>query len=230
MDPLVLVVLAMTLVGGFVLLFVRHICGPHRSSALILRKCVETKASVEGFLARRTENIDSNLCFMFREKMVSCRKHSFRGRFDQAVFRFGQIPTLVMVVERKFPTYHLPTKGRPEDFFQAGLYSLAIESRGVDCRGTILLLIYCKQTDASSCTNRSLSSRCMMCSKGRTFTSSYKPSQVLGVLRRLDEIWYAGRKPNASPNPSKCAGCAFGRSGECGFSALKQKSHLGKWF
>ncbi len=230
MDSFAPQVFGLAVVGGAIILTMFRISKLPRSSARILSECVAGQGNIDDFLDGRTRNVSSDRCYIFKEQMVSCPEHGFRGRFDQAILRFGETPMLTMMIERKFPTRHLPTNGRPEDFFQAGLYSLAFASRGVDCGCTILLVIYCKQADASLCANRSLPSRCIVCSKGRTFPRRYKPARVLDVLHRLDSFWYAGQKPHASPNPRKCAACAFGKSGECRYSVLQQKSHLGKWF
>lgn len=192
-------------------------CRLPASSAQILEGSVVTPTGVQDFFKGARGTMPGQY-YILKEQMVYCPEHRFRGRFDYAVLRLGEVPVLVMVVERKFPVDILPTKGRPEDFFQAALYSLAFASHGVDCGSTSLLLIYCRQVDASHCAKRSSPAQCVLCSKSRTFRKRYGQVHVLSALRRLDEVWYSERPPRPSPAPGKCIRCNYGKSGQCKYS------------
>ncbi|RDE16844.1 MAG: hypothetical protein C4K47_00875 [Candidatus Thorarchaeota archaeon] len=218
-DLLATLILLLLTAGASILLLSSSDRRLPRSCTRILRESAIVQERIDDFLRNGAREGCTDKHYLLREQMVYCPSHSFKGRFDQAIFRFDETPTLELLIERKFPTRHLLKKGRPEDFFQAALYSLALASKGVNCEPTLLLIIYCKQRDASDCARRLIPSECAACRKGRTFSRRYNPREVLKALRRLDEIWYEGRSPRASPAADKCAGCPHGKAGHCEYSA-----------
>ena len=122
------------------------------------------------------------------------------------------------IIERKFPTRHLPDKIREEDLFQAGLYALALMESGVSCSSARLVLVYCLQSSAERCIGKNHSD-CVACRKGAVFSRRFNQKRVLRALEKLDEIWFHNRKPKATPSEWKCRGCTFGRDGSCNHSA-----------
>jgi hypothetical protein len=188
------------------------------SSVRILKRSVTPAFSIDDFLHSRVRESDAGRYYIFKEQMVYSTEHSFRGRFDQAVVRCEDKPVLEMVIERKFPTHSLPLNGRPEDFLQAGLYSLAFAERGVNCESARLLLMYCRQKDAQNCSRRSSLAKCATCPRGRLFQKRFRSHDVLRVLHRLDKVWTGERRARASPSHEKCVACAFGKNGYCEYS------------
>jgi hypothetical protein len=88
----------------------------------------------------------------------------------------------------------------------------------VSCASTRLVLVYCLQKNAKQCIGRNHND-CVACGNGLVFSRRFNQKRVLRALEKLDEVWYHGRKPKASPNEWKCRGCPYGRNGTCNHSA-----------
>jgi hypothetical protein len=129
-------------------------------------------------------------------------------------------PILDAIIERKFPVHVLPRKARLEDIFQAGLYALALMDQGVSVDSTKLVVIHCLQQNAMKCVLRKKSANCLKCPNSRVFSRQFRPSKIIEELGKLNEIWFAKRKPRASPSLVKCRVCPYGKS-ECKYSKAK---------
>jgi CRISPR/Cas system-associated exonuclease Cas4 (RecB family) len=145
--------------------------------------------------------------------------HRFVGRMDAAILHWEKAPILDLVIEYKFPVKHLPKQARQEDVFQSGLYALALLESGVSCSSTRLLVIYCLQSKAKRCLDRKSNRDCWQCSDGKVCTTRFRPKNVLGKLRKLDEVWYNGRKPRPAQEPNRCRVCPYS-NGRCNYSTV----------
>lgn len=188
-------------------------------SARIIRGAEPARWSLRDFLRLHSNRPKSSSTFIFREESIRSLGHRYAGRFDFAILHWEEAPILDAIVERKFPLRYLPSKPQPQDVFQAGLYALALMEGGVSCSSTRLLLIYCLQESASRCIGRN-GGECLTCGEKAMFVRRFRPERVLRGLRKLDEIWYKGRKPRATPTYPKCKACPYGRDGSCGYSLL----------
>lgn len=187
--------------------------------ARIIRDAKPAKWSLMDFLHLQSNRPKSSSTFIFREESIRSLGHRYAGRFDFAILHWEEAPVLDAIVERKFPLKHLPSKPRPPDVFQAGLYALALMESGVSCSSTRLFLIYCLQESASRCIGKN-EAECLTCGEKAMFVRRFRPEVVLRGLRKLDEVWYRGRKPRATPNASKCKACPYARDGSCRYSPL----------
>ncbi len=154
---------------------------------------------------------------LLQEQTVRSLGHRYIGKFDAAVVAWEDAPIAHILLERKYPSNHLPTKARSEDFFQTGLYALALMESGYSCARTTLMVIYCLQDRALRCKENSNAFNCGACRSAKVFSRAFKPKDVLRKLRKLDEIWYAGRRPEPQPSQAKCQACPYGASA-CQFS------------
>lgn len=157
---------------------------------------------------------------LLHEQTVRSLGHRYIGSFDAAVISWKESPIAHLVIERKFPVNHLPSKTRPEDIFQLGLYSLALVESGVSCNSTLLMVIYCVQERAERCLRNSSQLNCARCRQARVFVSRFKQRDVEKTLKRLDEVWYSARRPRPAASADSCRTCPFSASGVCNYAAI----------
>lgn len=188
------------------------------SSARLLRDAELARWTLSQFLHLNSDRRTFGKSFIFREQTIRSLGHRYVGRFDYAVLHWKEVPILDAVIERKFPRNYLPSRPRPEDTFQAGLYALGLLQSGVSCSSARLILMYCLQEAARRCIGKNRAD-CLSCKKGTMFTQRFRPRKVLKALRKLDEVWFDGRKPKASPIPSKCRACPYGIDQSCRHSS-----------
>lgn len=188
-------------------------------SARVIRNAEPAGWSLGDFIHLQSNRPTSRRSFIFQEEPIRSLGHRYAGRFDFAILHWEEAPILDAIVERKFPLRHLPSKPHSQDVFQAGLYALALMESGVSCSSTRLLLIYCLQESASRCIGKN-GVDCLACGEKAMFVQGFQPDRVLRRLRKVDEVWYRGRKPRATPNESKCRACPYGRDGSCKHSPL----------
>ncbi|MFW9861105.1 MAG: hypothetical protein ACFFEX_11900 [Candidatus Thorarchaeota archaeon] len=217
MDQFTNGVLLAIFIGGVFVLIYMNSGGILRSSGRRIRGAVSSKWTLQEFLRLRKKP-EPERSFLFSEQSVYSLGHRFNGRFDNAVLHWEEVPVLDAIIERKFPTKHIPLKPRKEDFFQAGLYALALMETGVSCATTRLVLVYCSQRTAKNCIGKNQAD-CVSCGDGMLYSRRFNQKRVLKALAKLDEVWYQGRKPKASPSGEKCRVCPYGRNGICNRSA-----------
>lgn len=220
MDSLLNLFFMCVFFGGLLLLLLSGSGLVGGSIQSILRGAEESQIDMMTYIRRSREKKHDKGRFLFNEETVHSMAHKFVGRFDSAVLCWDEGPVLDLMIERKFPRSYLPDKAWPEDNFQAGLYALAMLEIGVSCRETRLVIIYCKQDNAKKCLERQGATDCLRCRKGKVFSKRFKPKEVLKQLSRLDEVWYDGRRPIASPELMKCRACPFGKDGRCNHSMV----------
>ena len=217
MNPFASIILLAVFIGGVFTILHMNSGGAFNTTGRRIRKAQSSEWTLVEFLSLKNRP-NSNRSFLFNEQPIFSLGHRFNGRFDNAVLHWEEAPILDAIIERKFPTRHLPEKPRNEDIFQAGLYALALFESGVSCASTRLVLVYCLQKNAKQCIGRNHND-CVACSNGLVFSRRFNQKRVLRALEKLDEVWYHGRKPKASPNEWKCRGCPYGRNGTCNHSA-----------
>ena len=189
------------------------------SPGMILRRAVSAPVCLSEFLTKEQKHSRSHFYYFFSEETVRSLGHRFVGRFDEAVIHWEDIAVLDLIIEYKFPSQQLPSHKKPEDVLQAGLYALALMESGVSCSSTKLVIIYCLQDRAKKCLERKSIRDCWRCSNGRSYVAKFKPNDVLGILRRLDEFWYEGRKPRPTQEESNCRVCPYS-NGRCSYSLV----------
>ncbi|TFF96128.1 hypothetical protein EU546_01990 [Candidatus Thorarchaeota archaeon] len=155
--------------------------------------------------------------YLLCEQTVKSVGHRYAGRLDAAVMSWEEVPTAHLVVERKFPVNHLPKAARQEDFFQAGLYALALLETGVSCSSTLLMIIYCLQDRAKRCMEKPSRQSCASCGDARVFVSRFNQNQLERTLERLDEVWFSRRPPRPTRRADMCRICPFGAKGTCNY-------------
>lgn len=229
MDLMLTTVLAFVIVAGIMLLVYTKVQTSLPSLGRLLRGSMSAPWGLFDFLTSLPWGLREDQRYLFTEQWVSSKRHSFGGRFDYAIMRYGEVRILDAVIERKFPMGRLPSKAKPEDAFQAGLYSLALMDSGVSCKSAKLIIMYCNQQNAFRC-GRSTFPDCLNCSKPRIFLKQFKSDEVVHALHRLDEVWKGVRPPRPCPERTKCSGCPFGGLGQCRYSVAQQKAHLGLCF
>jgi len=188
-------------------------------SARIISSAEPARWPLRDFLHLESGRPNSCESFIFREEPIRSLGHRYVGRFDLAILHWEEAPILDAIIERKFPLRYLPSKPRPQDVFQASLYAMALMESGVSCSSTRLFLIYCLQESASRCVGKN-EVDCLACGEKIMFAREFRPQRVLMGLRRLDEVWYRGRAPRATPSVSKCKSCPYGKDGLCRHSAI----------
>ncbi|MHA2378455.1 MAG: hypothetical protein ACXADS_04200 [Candidatus Thorarchaeota archaeon] len=189
------------------------------SSVRIIRRAEPASCSLRDFLRLQSSRPNPGRSFIFQEEPIRSLGHRYAGRFDFAILHWEEVPVLDAIVERKFLRKYLPSEPRPQDVFQAGLYALALMESGVSCSSTRLILVYCQQESASRCVGRN-GVDCLACGEKVMYARGFRPERVLKGLRKLDEVWYRGRTPRATPSVSKCKACPFGRNQSCIHSPL----------
>jgi hypothetical protein len=217
LDPFTNGILLVIFVGGVFAMIYMNSGGILYSTRKRIRSAEPSKWTLQEFLRLRKLPATER-SFLFSEQSVYSLGHRFNGRFDNAVLHWEEAPVLDAIIERKFPIRHIPDSPREEDFFQAGLYALALMETGVSCSTTRLVLIYCLQKTAKNCIWRNQVD-CVSCGDGTVYSRRFNPKRVLKALAKLDEVRYQGRKPKASPNAGKCRACPYGRNGVCNHSA-----------
>jgi hypothetical protein len=206
-------------IAGILLLIALQPSTGFATSGMKLRRAIQAKWSLSEFLKMKPDRWKLNQYYFFSEENVRSLGHRFVGRLDGAVLHRENTPILDLVIEYKFPLKYLPKYARPEDVFQSGLYALALLESGVSCSSTRLVTIYCLQDRAKRCLDKKSTMDCWRCSNGKTFTTRFKPKKVLRELKRLDEVWYRGRKPRPAQEQSACRVCPYSKD-ECNYSLV----------
>ncbi len=187
-------------------------------TARMLRQAEQSKWTLKQFLDLSLSRPKADERFFFSEESVVSVGYRYNGRFDGAILHWENVPVLDAIIERKFPASHLPETARPEDFFQAGLYALALMEKGVSCSSTKLAILYCLQDDARKCLDRN-ENKCFTCSSSKVFERRFKPRSAVKNLKKFDDFWYRNAKPKPSPDRRKCGTCPNGKNGTCNYSA-----------
>jgi len=212
---LFIVLVGIVLVTGFVRVGFRTITVKGK-----LRNAKTAPWGLHEFLNLKPSRPKSNEYYRFNEESVRSHAHRFVGRLDSAILHWKEVPILDLVVENKFPVSYLPEKAKKEDFFQAGLYALALSESGVSCRDTKLVIIYCLQDVAKRCLFGDAPKKCWDCDEGTIFSQQFNQRKITKYLKRIDEVWYKKRRPKASPTETNCRPCPYSRNGKCNYSAV----------
>jgi hypothetical protein len=162
----------------------------------------------------------SKKTYSFSEESAVSMTHRYNGKFDIAILSWNTGPILEAMIERKFPRSFLPGQARPEDIFQASLYSLALKEKGISCTSAYLIVIYCLQEMAIKCMKNQDSLDCVQCDEGKVFKVRYNEKKTLKQLGKLDEVWYEGRKPEPKPTIEHCRACPFSKGDQCKYSTV----------
>ncbi|MFW9886585.1 MAG: hypothetical protein ACFFER_00270 [Candidatus Thorarchaeota archaeon] len=210
-------VLLAIFIGGVFAIICMNSEGILHSTGRRIRSAQPSGWTLQEFI-RLKNKPGSESSFLFSEQSVYSMGHRFNGRFDNAILHWEDAPVLDAIIERKFPTRYFPDRPREEDFFQAELYALALMETGVSCVTTKLVLVYCLQRTARNCIGKNQAD-CVSCRDGTIHSRRFSQKRVLKALAKLDEVWYQGRKPEASPSARKCRACPYGRNGVCNRSA-----------
>ena len=189
------------------------------TTGMKMRRAVPTQWSLSEFIKMKPSRWKLNEYYSFSEENVRSLGHRYVGRLDGAVLHWESAPILDLVIEYKFPVKHLPQRAREEDVFQSGLYALALKESGFSCSTTKLVTIYCLQEKAKRCLDKKSTRNCWRCSDGRAFVTGFKPKNVERELRRLDEVWFEGRKPRPAHIASVCRICPYSE-GRCNYSVI----------
>ncbi len=189
------------------------------TTGMKMKRAMQAPWSLAEFFKLKPSRWKLNQYYSFSEENVRSLGHRFVGRLDGAILHWDRALILDLVIEYKFPTKHLPQQARREDVFQSGLYALALLESGASCSTTKLVTIYCLQDRAKRCFDRKTTRECWRCGDGKTYVSSFKPKSVLKKLRRLDEVWYNGRKPRPAQEPNSCRVCPYSK-GRCNYSVV----------
>ncbi len=185
----------------------------------IIRKAQNSPWSLVEFIQMQASRQKRYDYYRFVEEPVRSFAHRYNGRFDTAILHWEEVAILDILIEYKFPTNHLPTKMKEEDYFQLGLYSLALAESGVSCSSTKLVTVYCLQDVAKRCIQNRPQKMCWSCGEGRIFEKRFSPDSVERRLKKLDEVWYQKRPPRATSSMEVCKPCPFSKNGNCNFSA-----------
>lgn len=189
------------------------------SSGMKMRRAVSAPLCLSEFLTKKQKQWKNHTYYYFSEEAVRSLGHRFVGRFDGAVIHWDDVAILDLIIELKFPSQYLPRHKKPEDVFQAGLYALALMESGVSCSSTKLVTIYCPQDRAEKCLERKSIGDCWRCSESRSYVTKFRPNDVLRTLKRLDEVWYEGRKPRPTHDESNCRVCPYSNS-RCNYTLV----------
>lgn len=185
-----------------------------------LRNAKTAPWDLHEFLNLKPSHSKSMEYYRFSEESVRSHAHRFVGRFDGAILHWEEVPILDLIIENKFPVSYLPDKGKKEDFFQAGLYALALAESGVSCINTKLVTIYCLQDIAKRCLLGNSPKKCWDCEEGRSFSKRFDQQEIRKHLKRIDEVWYKKRSARASPTEANCRPCPYSKNGKCNYSAV----------
>ncbi|MFW9794701.1 MAG: hypothetical protein ACFFEE_10390 [Candidatus Thorarchaeota archaeon] len=218
MDPGTILLMSVFLITAASLILGYQIIQIY-SAKQMMRKSKQSPWDLSEFLHLMPTRWKRNQYYSFTEESVQSLGYRFVGRFDKAILHWEECPVLDLVIEHKFPVKHLPNQAKSEDIFQAGLYALALMERGVSCSTTRLVNIYCLQDQARRCMEGNSPKQCWKCSDGRVHMSRFNPRSVIKSLRKMDTVWYNGRKPRPSPEERKCRECPYS-NGICNYSAV----------
>ncbi|MFX1481861.1 MAG: hypothetical protein ACFFCP_01585 [Promethearchaeota archaeon] len=219
MNPLVSFIALALFLGGTLILLASHPRLGFSTVGMKMRRAVPTKLTLLDFIHSKPSRLERNQLYLFSEETVRSLGYRFIGRFDTAVLHWEDAPILDLIIEHKFPIRHLPRQNRMEDIFQAGLYALALFESGVSCSSTKLVTIYCLQDDAKRCFERGSVAECWKCGKSRIHIKRFNPRSIIRTLKKMDEVWYHGRKPKPSPDPEKCRICPYSMD-RCNYSVV----------
>ncbi len=202
-----------------ILLLLRDLRTGFITIGMKIKRATPAKFSLSEFLKMKLSQGMLSQYYYFSEENVKSLGHRYKGRLDGAILHWEETAILDLVIEYKFPNLLLPKKARSEDVFQLGLYALALQECGVSCSSTILVTIYCLQEEAKRCISKKKSRNCWQCNVGRKFTTRFKPERVIKELKRLDEVWYYGRRPKPTKDASRCRICPYS-DGRCNYSSV----------
>ena len=219
MSDLVSLFMMIVFIVGIVVLLVLQPRTGFATTGMKMRRSISAPGSLAEFLNLESKRGKLNQFYSFSEENVRSLGHRFVGRFDSAILHWEESPILDLVIEHKFPVKHLPREASKEDVFQSGLYALALLDSGVSCSSTRLVTVYCLQDRAKRCLDRKSTKECWQCDDGKTFMTRFNPKNVIRKLRKLDEVWYEGRKPRPVHEPGRCRICPFS-DGRCNYSAV----------
>ncbi|MFW9957773.1 MAG: hypothetical protein ACFFCT_06870 [Candidatus Odinarchaeota archaeon] len=192
----------------------------HRRTSRILRKAQNAPWNLVEFTRLHPSQWNRREYYRFTEEPVRSFAHRYNGRFDTAILHWEEAAVLDLMIEYKFPVRYLPKKMKEEDYFQTGLYSLALAESGISCSSTKLVTVYCLQDVAKRCIHDKLKRNCWHCEHGRVFEKRFNPDTIQKHLKMLDEVWYKKRLPKATPSETKCKPCSFSKSGDCNYSVI----------
>lgn len=217
MDAWTSFMLLIAFIGGILLFLSSQARTGLSTIGMKMRRALPAPWGLSEFLKRKQSQWSQAKYYSFSEETVRSLGHRFIGRFDSAILHLDSVPVLDLVIEHKFPVKYLPEKSRPEDMFQAGLYAQALQESGVSCSKTRLVNIYCLQDRAKRCMEGRSVKSCWKCGDSRIYVIRFDSQKVVKALKRLDEVWYNGRKPRPSPKPGKCIACPYGKD-KCNYS------------
>lgn len=220
MDPFMNLLLFIVLVGIVLVIGLVRAGFGNRSVKSKSRNAKTAPWDLHEFLNLKPSRPGPREYYGFSEESVRSHAHRFVGRFDGAILHWEEVPVLDLILENKFPVSYLPDKGKKEDFFQAGLYALALAESGVSCMDAKIVTIYCLQDVAKRCLLRNSPKKCWDCGEGRIFSQRYNQREIRKQLKRIDEVWYKKRRPRASPTEANCRPCPYSRNGKCNYSAV----------
>lgn len=201
------------------LLFARYLGTGPFAIGMKIKRATPARFSLSEFLKIKSSQGILSQYFYFSEENVKSLGHRYAGRLDGGILHWEETAILDLVIEYKFPKLYLPKQARSEDVFQLGLYALALQESGVSCSSTMLVTIYCLQENAKRCISKKKSRNCWQCNVGRKFTTRFKPEKVIKDLKRLDEVWYYGRRPKPSKDARRCKICPYS-DGRCNYSSV----------
>ncbi|MHA2114099.1 MAG: hypothetical protein ACXABM_01275 [Candidatus Thorarchaeota archaeon] len=219
MDAYASFMLLIAFIGGILLLLNSQAKTGFSTTGMKLRRAVPAPWGISEFLKLKPSRWKTDEYYLFAEETVRSLGHRFIGRFDGAILHWEDAPMLDIIIEHKFPTKHLPAQSIPEDIFQAGLYALALYESGVSCSNTRLITIYCLQDQAKRCVEGNSARSCWKCGDSKIHNERFNLNKMIKTLKKLDEVWYRGRRPNPTPTPRKCRICPYSR-GNCNYSAV----------
>ncbi|MFW9767764.1 MAG: hypothetical protein ACFFF9_02985 [Candidatus Thorarchaeota archaeon] len=219
MNAFLGLILFIVFLGGILLLLNMHARTGFSTTGMKIHRAVPAPWNLTEFLRLKPSRWKIGEYYLFCEETVRSLGHRFVGRFDSAILHWEEAPVLDIVMEYKFPVNHLPEQRRQEDIFQAGLYALALMETGVSCSSTRLVTIYCLQDKASRCVEGKSSTSCWNCGDSKIFTNRFNPHYAIKTLKRLDEVWYKGRKPKPTLERQRCRVCPYSRD-KCNYSTV----------
>jgi hypothetical protein len=220
MDQLQNIIAFILLIGIIAFIAITKFSHNFEGTSRIIRRTIDAPWSLIEFTQLRPGKWKKGENYRFSEETVRSFAHRYNGRFDAAILHWEEAPILDVLIEYKFPVNHLPTKMKEEDYFQAGLYSLAMAESGISCSSTKLVIVYCLQDNAKRCILDKSKRNCWNCGEGKIFEKRFKPDYVRKQLKKLDEVWYKKRCPRATPTEMKCRLCPFSKRGVCNYSAI----------
>jgi len=210
--------MAISILGILVFLAMQPRIG-FATTGMKMRRAIPASWSLSEFVKLKPSRWKLNQYYSFTEENVRSLGHRYVGRLDGAILHWESAPILDLVIEYKFPMKYLPQRARDEDMFQSGLYALALQESGFSCSSTKLVTIYCLQENAKRCLEKKSTRNCWHCRNGRSYATRFKQKDVEKELRRLDEVWYEGRKPRPTQEASACRICPYSE-GKCNYSVI----------